>query len=151
MTAPLYGETVDVTIRGAKVISIGASKKPTLLLALQEEGHDVIAVPLESLTVTVKRVTPADGVPQVGDLWRDAEGALYFAATRGDAKAIYFFSAEEHKYGNDSLDWAALHAGPYGPIQLEFRPKWLQYESDPALVAAAVLQPDHPSLPEEGS
>lgn len=68
--------------------------------------------------VAIRRRTPADGVPEPGDLWRDIRGNRYFA-TGGD---VVCFVAQVPTAGRFLHPWEEIHAGPNGPITLEYRP-----------------------------
>jgi hypothetical protein len=90
------------------------------------------------------RVEPADGPPQPGELWADANGAEYYATSRtwDDAQGaatpvIYLVRAT-----GQAEPWQQIHQGHRGPL-------WLVRCARPQVppVAAAALTPDDPSLP----
>jgi hypothetical protein len=69
------GEIVDITIKGARV---GHESTDGFL------GVFVNGVPLTVDlvdAVTVERVAPAEWPPRPGDLWKDRDGFLHFAAS----------------------------------------------------------------------
>ena len=67
------GDIVEVTIRGRfeRVDDVGLAD--VLAGNWRARGH------LRNEQVVVQRVTPAEGEPEPGDLWRDGKGELYFA------------------------------------------------------------------------
>jgi len=81
---PTYaaGELVDITIRGARVLPCDVdgvlAAEYTIRLPAHEGAWRRVSVCTESDTVTVERVAPAEWPPQIGDLWRDRAGNLWF-------------------------------------------------------------------------
>lgn len=114
------GETVDVTIRCAQVAFEPVGGRLTLIVGKNEAGHDrYVDLPLDALDA--RRVTPADGVPQPGDLWVDAVGSLYFATGRRLAGFDRVQLCAEDGGSQAYVDWGSIHAGPTGPISLHYR------------------------------
>lgn len=131
------GETVDITIRGARVAytidNIDKQTTSTFKIGVYDNQDRYLTIPPNDLpNVDVRRVTPADGEPQPGDIWRDATGERYFAYGQRN-NGVAFCSVIEGNFRS----WQHLHAGSCGPITLEYRP-----EPPAELVAAAVLTPD---------
>ncbi|HEY9476523.1 MAG TPA: hypothetical protein VIS06_22075 [Mycobacteriales bacterium] len=99
------GEIVDITIKGARVeshdgdgmiVNLGGTARITIPVVL----------PSDSATVTVEGVAPAEWPPQPGDLWRSADGRVWFAADRADynydsADQIVMISEGAWRYGDD--------------------------------------------------
>lgn len=89
------GEIVDVAIKGARVVNSYPTRRDHedtgLVLVVQltddtgalADGRSV-AVNLKSPGVSVTRVAPAEWPPQVGDLWRDRDGDLWFGCVYYD-------------------------------------------------------------------
>ncbi|MFG2054798.1 hypothetical protein ACGFI9_12275 [Micromonospora sp. NPDC048930] len=71
------GDQVNVTIRFAEVKSPPAAG----WLTVRFGGLDH-ELPLSDEDVAVERVAPAEWPPEVGDLWRDADGDLWFATVK---------------------------------------------------------------------
>lgn len=80
MSSFVTGEVVDITIKGARVQADD----------LDDVGFRTITVTHGEINnslhvqqgddVTIERVAPAEWPPRPGDLWRDREGELWFAA-----------------------------------------------------------------------
>lgn len=77
------GEIVDITIRGARVLKLTNPTGRILSVEYQdpnppEDGTCRASLIMDSPAITVERVAPAEWPPQIGDLWRDSYGNLWF-------------------------------------------------------------------------
>lgn len=70
-------------------------------------------LPSDHPGVQISRAAPADGVPQVGELWADQTGHTYFAVTpllEADG-GVWLAGAGR------AWSWREVHTGPDGPIR----------------------------------
>jgi hypothetical protein len=65
--------------------------------------------------LSVRRLVPADGEPQPGQIWADRHGGEWFVTLdHRSAEAYCFLRAPDGR----ARDWSDLHSGPDGPISL---------------------------------
>jgi len=121
MTAPTWpepglqhGEVVDITITGAVVSGpIGNC----LLIGF---GQDTMQLSPGNTTAVITRSTPADGEPEVGDIWVDQLDQRYVANRYYDAnERLYLFPLGDGV--QKASPWADVHKGLSGPIRLLYR------------------------------
>lgn len=124
-----FGEIIDVTITGLRVL---AQDEYGLLLERRDGSTE--ALPLDDQTVAT-RVTPADGEPQPGDLWRDVNGTMWFAFAdldedTGDYPTL-MCSQDTYSLGSAVEPRRVNHL--YGPLELVYRPDPPKPASAPCL------------------
>jgi hypothetical protein len=104
------GEVVDLHFAGSVVTDAGEG------FITVQTAHDEVTLSTEAPDCRIVRVTPADGAPRPGEVWRDAHGQIWFA--RGDDKRVAFYGADSKAQhpGGVSLDWQAVHRDT-GPIE----------------------------------
>lgn len=73
------GEIVDVTIKGVPVDAVHADGTPDIIAEDSDGLATVWALPPQA---KVERVAPAEWPPELGDLWRDRLGSVWFALGR---------------------------------------------------------------------
>lgn len=80
MTDYQPGELVDITIRGARVLTPRPGQPDSLNVAYAEPNPGVwAAVQFDHPDkIEVTRVAPTEWPPQPGDLWRDRQGTTHF-------------------------------------------------------------------------
>lgn len=129
------GETVDITITGAKVAYVDKKGRPQFAFNRPSPEEEWPQFPAAE-RVSITRSLPVDGEPRPGDVWTDRDGERLFAWERHpkDAGGVWLMSA-----GGRSLHWRDWHRGETGPIELYERPK-----PSAAVAAAAALAPDAP-------
>lgn len=132
ITAPpvyRHGETVNVTIPSAKVVSIYGGR-----IVVSTDDGTQYEVPT---TVAISRVTPADGEPKPGELWSDASGAEWYVTGRSGSKGWVMARADGWE---DS--WPKVNES-YGPLTRTHRPT----QADTALDYGIDLGPTPADLP----
>lgn len=105
-TVPSFypGETVDITIRGARVLTHGPS---LITIEVAEQTSQ-----LPTLCTEITRVAPQGWAPFTNDVWRDRNGELWIAK-------VYY--AETRFYG-PSGDYDCMHVfNEWGPLVLIHR------------------------------
>ncbi len=117
------GEIVDIIIRNAEVGFANTPDGHTLFRVGErgviEDNRDIVSLNVDKPGVEIERLVPDAGEPVVGDVWRDARGAIYFAGIRD--RGIVFYDAVAHG-SRICQRWADVHRGPRGPITLDYRP-----------------------------
>lgn len=85
--------------------------------AFELDGHSpILYVPHNHPHVQITRAAPADGIPEVGELWTDRTGQAYFVVPGYDPSR----SAIEPDLAGSAkglLTWREVHRGPDGPIR----------------------------------
>ena len=108
------GETVDITIKGARVHRETAG--PGFCVFVMDGGCHTIFI--DSANVTVERVAPAEWPPRPGDLWQEVDGALWFAQSLGGSQ-MAFIPARVRGALDSSLPAYVLET--FGPLTLVHR------------------------------
>lgn len=91
MTAFKPGDLVDISIKGVRIAGTNAlTGAPTV----EDEDGDEWPMPPQA---AVERAVPAGWPPQVGDLWRDGEGELWFC--RVDQQVPYLMASSDRYHG----------------------------------------------------
>lgn len=99
----IHGEEVTITLTGKVFVYDERG------LIIQRPDGGTFSVPVEDVEIT--RVTPAEGEPSGGELWRDRTGADWFV--HGGGQLV--------NASNRSLPWQDVNEG-YGPLALIYRP-----------------------------
>jgi hypothetical protein len=110
------GDRVDITIKGARVRLVREhlsmlGENVADQLSYETDGGFVASVVLTE-DVTVERVAPAEWPPRPGDLWRDKDGAIWFAV------AHPHHSGPHLRGHDDGIAPADFIAENYGPLTL---------------------------------
>jgi hypothetical protein len=108
------GETVTVTITGAKVVT---HDDHGLSVTVPAVGW-YSTLPPGLPGVIVRREAPADGLPARGEVWADAAGNAYFAVERRGGRINLVDT-----YGG-AADWEDVHGGDQGPIRRVAQAGW---------------------------
>lgn len=75
------GELVRVEIPRVQVVTAGTSEAgPWVMVMTDGGGYEIL---LNAADVVVTRLAPAEWPPRPGDLWRSADGELWFAYRYG--------------------------------------------------------------------
>ncbi|MFY1669515.1 hypothetical protein ACN27G_06105 [Plantactinospora sp. WMMB334] len=111
------GERITALIRDARVEEADDSGR----LVLTYGGNWRAVVHTGSGQVGITRMTPADGVPQPGELWRDQAGQLWFARGTADRVLLIGADAKTQHPGMTAMDWQSVHRGDTGPIRRIWR------------------------------
>lgn len=124
MSAFKPGEIVDIAIKGVRVTDSKHSEEdgPEITVLLDcEIGSGPIQMPAAWPMVTVERVAPAEWPPRPGDLWRDQDGTVWFAADVRDIdetdvpKIVMVYPHEDHRLPPGKLNQQS------GPLALVHR------------------------------
>lgn len=95
-----YGEIVDLSIKGARVVAFTNGE---LQLELTEDQAWVCVKPAIG-SVDVTRIVPADGEVHPGDLWRGKDGSHWFVIGGVTHPAFLDTVGRRHEYA-DVLRW----------------------------------------------
>lgn len=142
-----FDETVDITIRGARVTYVEPGPDGVTSFQLPSgPGPEYLAFNLDNPAVTFTRSVPIGGEPKPGDLWRDRHGKVYAAVLASEpweaAHEAELILRPANGLGR-SGPWRDIHADPLlGPISLEYRPVDKASRDEQARVAQAALSPD---------
>lgn len=111
-------ESVDITIRATVRGVFDDEGEPVIAFEYQAPGRDDVFANL-TLTdaVTVKRITPAEGEPKPGDVWRDGEGCEWFAHSLSRSDYVTMRDST----GNDFTPARVNEV--WGPLTLVYRPE----------------------------
>lgn len=113
MNTYLPGETVNITLAYARVLEHehGAS------LTVEVGGHR-LTVPLgPGTTTTVDRYRPADGWPEPGEIWSDADGWLWAAVGDREHAGVWLIHVQSgERMGVGELNMMS------GPLRRIWRP-----------------------------
>jgi acetyl-CoA acetyltransferase len=115
-------ELVTVTIAVAEVVRVETDEGERYLCVQTTEGVQIM-VPLDSKAVTVQRLAPPEWPPQVGDLWRDKHGDLWFAyiqpLTSDSAPDRIFMRTATGGRWSDGYDGQIADNGPWTLVHRE--------------------------------
>lgn len=109
--AYLPGETVNITLANARVLE---HERDTGLTV--EVGGHRLTVPLR-LDTTVDRRRPADGWPEPGEIWCDADGRLWAAVTDREHAGVWLVNV----HSGERLRVGEVNA-MRGPLRRTWRP-----------------------------
>ncbi|MET8985934.1 phiSA1p31-related protein [Nonomuraea wenchangensis] len=137
-----HGEIVDITIRARveEVCHHGFADGHELKFTYTAPsgtpfGNGVV---YDAPSVTIVRVTPADGEPQPGDLWKDRDGQTWFCA-----RHLPDFENKADLEGANEDGWrpvlVPINVGPYGSSPM--RPEQVNREHGPLVLAHRPAQP----------
>lgn len=113
------GEIVDIAISGVRVLSVSPHCIDVEIAAERE-----LRIGTDEGNIEITHRVPAEGIPRVGDLWRDREGDLWFASTGWDMDNNEYVSLTctkaKHLHGwGDQIVYYVLRQ--YGPLTLVHR------------------------------
>jgi hypothetical protein len=113
MTTPNYkpGDRVRVTVEG--VASVASGNVMHVSYETPSGSTAGVTVVPSAAAVSVEVLGPVEWPPQRGDLWRDAQGDLWWAVQRGD-KVLLTFSG-------DTASPADYVMRDCGPVTLAYR------------------------------
>ncbi|WP_055477657.1 hypothetical protein [Sphaerimonospora mesophila] len=112
------GTIVDITIKGVRVL---ARHSDGAVVVKCDDDKGGWAMPPQA---AITPVAPAEFPPQLGDLWRDRDGDLWFAITAYDmdGDAYVAFCSPQRKSVDDWGEHGVYHvAEHYGPLALVHR------------------------------
>ncbi|WP_119728375.1 hypothetical protein [Thermomonospora amylolytica] len=115
MTRFQPGEIVNITIKGVRI----ARPRSATAVTITDEHGVTYQMPPQA---AVEPVAPAEWPPQVGDVWRDHEGDLWFTQEllEENGSQVVFAPAQSGEYGHSDADPDdALRR--YGPMTLVYR------------------------------
>lgn len=112
------GEIVDIAIQGVRI----HEQHPNGSVTISADAHDGGPAhwPMPPEAVIIRRA-PAEWPPVPGDLWRDRNGAAWFAADVHDSaetdepKIVMVFAHEDYRVTFDQVNQS------YGPLKLVHR------------------------------
>ncbi|MFD1940563.1 hypothetical protein ACFSKW_54830 [Nonomuraea mangrovi] len=136
------GDIVDITITGARVTDLdppynkkhGRAVQVAISGKNREEAKGAVWTELDAITIQiVETAPPAEWPPQVGDLWRDRDGDLWFGVDVRDYDDPSTPVVElVHAHGGPSRNPAEVNR-EFGPFTLVRREQTENH--DPAEVA----------------
>lgn len=112
----MVGEVVDIAIKGVRIVS--------------EDEHGCVTIAADGLhwlmppQAAIERVAPVEWPPQLGDLWRDRDGDLWFASIgydKDDAEHITLCSTRPKSLDGSGLVAVDRVLRQYGPLMLIHR------------------------------
>lgn len=113
------GDLVEITIRRGVVAAVGVGANGGAEEVSVSHGKGQVLVPVGDPSIVIERLAPADWPPRAGDLWRDCDGALWFAILHHATYAHHGTSSLQlHRSvdrANDSArtpDQLLQHSGP---------------------------------------
>lgn len=112
------GEIVDITIKGARFVSTYEH------FTRWQDGDGVVFSVTGQALIT--RVAPADWPPQLGDLWRDREGDLWFGFPgfeRDGGPYVNLRSSRDKSLDGWGAEVAHYVIAKFGPLTLVHREK----------------------------